>query len=195
VNSTCDQKRKTPPGALRIDPACSSVEFHVPHFWGVTTVKGHLERYDGTLDLSARPAIELRIDADSLNTKRKMRDKHLRSADFFDVENHGQVRFTSALAELDGERLKVHGELHAGGDRRWCRRLARKEHPAGDRRDAPAGRRRARSPRQRVRRPAPARHDLEPTRDDPDPQQADRSRTAHPASRSGDHRPAGWVRR
>ena len=44
-----------------------------------------------------------------------MRDKHLRSADFFDVENHPQVRFVSDSATLDGERLKVRGRLYAAG--------------------------------------------------------------------------------
>jgi polyisoprenoid-binding protein YceI len=99
----------------RIDPARSTVEFQVPHFWGLKTVKGQFERYEGTLDLSAQAAVELRIEAASLDTKRTARDKHLRSADFFDVEKHAQVRFESDHAELDGERLRVHGRLHAAG--------------------------------------------------------------------------------
>jgi polyisoprenoid-binding protein YceI len=93
----------------------STVEFQVPHFWGLKTVKGQFGRYEGTLDLSAQPAVELRIDAASLDTKRTARDKHLRSADFFDVERHAQVRFESDHAELDGERLNVYGRLHAAG--------------------------------------------------------------------------------
>jgi len=99
----------------RIDPARSTVEFQVPHFWGLTTVEGRFGRYAGTLDLSEQPAVELRIDAASLDTKRTARDKHLRSADFFDVEKHPQVRFESDHAELDGERLHVYGRLHAAG--------------------------------------------------------------------------------
>jgi polyisoprenoid-binding protein YceI len=101
----------------RLDPARSSVEFHVRHFYGVITVKGHFGRYDGTLDLSAQPAIGLTIDADSLETNNKQRDKHLRSADFFDIENHPQVRFESDSVTRSGERLKVRGQLHAAGKR------------------------------------------------------------------------------
>jgi len=99
----------------RIDPARSSVEFHVKTFWGLVTVKGRFERYQGTLDLRRIPAIELTIDATSLNTNNKLRDKHLRAADFFDVGNHPQVTFVSETVTLEGERLKVRGMLRAAG--------------------------------------------------------------------------------
>jgi polyisoprenoid-binding protein YceI len=99
----------------RIDPARSSVEFRAPTFWGLVTVKGRFERYDGTLDLRREPAIELTIEADSLDTGNKMRDKHLRGVDFFDAEHHPTVRFASDAAELEGERLMVRGQLHAHG--------------------------------------------------------------------------------
>jgi polyisoprenoid-binding protein YceI len=99
----------------RIDPERSSVEFHVRNMYGLQTVKGRFERYDGTLDLAVEPSIELTIDADSLNTDNARRDEHLRSADFFDTANHPQVRFVSQLATLNGDRLDVRGELQAAG--------------------------------------------------------------------------------
>jgi len=97
----------------RIDPARSQVEFRTPTFWGLMTVKGQFERYEGTLDLRREPAIELTIEAGSLNTNNKMRDKHLRSGDFFGVANEPEVRFVSDSARLDGERLTVSGHLYA----------------------------------------------------------------------------------
>jgi polyisoprenoid-binding protein YceI len=99
----------------RIDPKRSSVEFHAPNFWGLATVKGKFDRYEGTLELYGTPAIELTIDAASLNTNNKKRDTHLRSGDFFDVADHPQVRFVSDSATLSGQQLKVRGHLHAAG--------------------------------------------------------------------------------
>ena len=102
-------------GTWRLDPARSSIEFHVRHFYGLMTVKGGFARFEGSLDLSARPAVELVIDAESLDTKVKQRDKHLRSDDFFDVVNHRHVRFEADAATLDGNTLKARGLLYAAG--------------------------------------------------------------------------------
>ncbi len=102
-------------GRWRIDPERSSVEFHVRNLWGLQTVKGRFESYTGTLELATQPSIELTIEADSLNTNNPQRDKHLRSADFFDIANHQHVRFESELVTLEGERLDVRGQLHAAG--------------------------------------------------------------------------------
>ena len=76
-------------------------------------MKGRFGDYQGRLDLRAAPAIELTIDAASLDTGNRRRDEHLRSADFFDIENHPQVRFVSESVQLQGDTLKVHGRLTA----------------------------------------------------------------------------------
>ena len=99
----------------RIDPARSQVEFRTPTFWGLMSVRGRFERYHGTLDLREEPAVELTIESASLDTGNSMRDKHLRSGDFFDVENQPQVRFVSDSAEVEGETLTVRGRLYAAG--------------------------------------------------------------------------------
>ena len=114
MNAT-DQTSGIFTGVWRLDPARSTVEFHVRHFYGLMTVKGDFADYAGTLDLSAEPAVELTIQAASLNTKMAKRDQHLRSGDFFDVEHHPQVRFSSDIATLEGDKLTVHGQLHAAG--------------------------------------------------------------------------------
>ena len=118
-------------GRWRIDPARSRVEFRTPTLWGLATVKGHFERYEGSLDLKRSPAIELVIDAASLSTKNGLRDRHLRSADFFDVENHPEVRFVSDTATVEGERLKISGRLYAAG-KSLPLELNAKVRPVGD---------------------------------------------------------------
>src|ERR1700690_2785438 len=102
-------------GTWVLDPARSSVEFHVRHFYGLMTVKGHFDSFEGTLELHAQPAVSLTIDAASVDTKQKQRDKHLRSTDFFGVEKTPEVRFVSESATLNGGKLAVRGQLHAAG--------------------------------------------------------------------------------
>jgi polyisoprenoid-binding protein YceI len=119
--STTTQPTATPAagrladGSWRLDPARSSVAFYVRHFYGLMTVNGEFADYEGTLDLGAAPAVELTIQATSLDTKLAKRDEHLRSEDFFDVERHPQVRFVSDSAAFDGTTLRVRGQLHAAG--------------------------------------------------------------------------------
>ena len=67
----------------------------MPNFYGLQTVTGRFGSSEGTLELGAHPAAQLTIDAASLDTQHARRDKHLRSAAFFDVERHPYVRFTS----------------------------------------------------------------------------------------------------
>ena len=93
------RSQETISGSWQLDPKRSSVEFRVRNFWGLATVKGHFDEYEGQLDLSSRPAIELTIDAASVQTGNDKRDRHLRSADFFDAEHHPGVQFRSESVE------------------------------------------------------------------------------------------------
>jgi polyisoprenoid-binding protein YceI len=112
-----DETQTTPPRRWALDPSRSTVEFRVPTFWGLSTVVGHFDRFNGFYGLDSEDvlAIELTIDADSLDTGNGTRDRHLRAERFFNVHVHPQVRFTSTLInELDGT-LAVAGHLEAGG--------------------------------------------------------------------------------
>ena len=78
------------------NPVRTTVEFEVEHFWGLHTVPGRFHRFDGVYVVgTAGPEIELTIDTASIDTGSAARERHLRSADFFDVDEHPQVRFTS----------------------------------------------------------------------------------------------------
>lgn len=104
----------------KLDPAASSAEFRVPHFWGLVKVKGRFESIEGWLetDENGPRQLELVIDAATVTTGNRRRDDHLRSADFFDAERHPQVSFhSSTVSETGDGRLRVEGELVAAGHR------------------------------------------------------------------------------
>jgi polyisoprenoid-binding protein YceI len=103
------------PGTWQVDQAGSEIRFTVRTFWGLMPVKGHFERFGGSLEVRADGgAGELKIEADSLNTHNKARDKHLRSADFFDVEEHREVTFSVASLTQSAIGLTIEGSLQVG---------------------------------------------------------------------------------
>jgi polyisoprenoid-binding protein YceI len=116
--STIEITRPTSvPTRWNIDPGRSSVEFAVKTFWGAMTVRGRFERFDGWYDIAAdHRAIELEIEAESLNTGNGRRDAHLRSPDFFAAADHPHVRFASTHVRDAGDgKLHVDGDLEAAG--------------------------------------------------------------------------------
>ena len=103
----------------KIDPAHTDVLFSAKHMM-VTTVRGTFHEVDGTLDIDeqepTRSSGEFRIAAASLNTGVEQRDGHLRSADFFDAENHPWITFRSTTVEhVRGDAYKVTGDLTIRG--------------------------------------------------------------------------------
>ena len=114
---TATEQRVVTPASWTVDPDQSFVEFTVKSFWGVSTVRGRFDRFDGSYEIGPDgAAIELTIEADSLDTGNKTRDKHLRSTEFFDITEHPRVRFTSKrVHDVNGEILHVVGRLEAAG--------------------------------------------------------------------------------
>ena len=83
-------------GRWALDPSGFSAEFHAKQFWGAITVHGHFERLEGEGTVAPDGTVSgvIHLDAASLATKNNKRDKHLRSADFFDTEHHPNVTIT-----------------------------------------------------------------------------------------------------
>ena len=98
-----------------IDTTHSSIGFTVRHMV-FAKVRGRFASWHGALTLDpsdlTQARVEVEIDAASIDTGVADRDNHLRSPDFFDVEQFGQLRFVSTKVEAaGGERYRVHGEL------------------------------------------------------------------------------------
>jgi polyisoprenoid-binding protein YceI len=98
-----------------IDSTHSGVHFSVRHLV-VAKVRGRFATFTGKVQLDeqdlTRSKVEVDIDASSIDTGVADRDKHLRSADFFDVERFPKLHFESTRVELvKGNRYAVHGNL------------------------------------------------------------------------------------
>jgi polyisoprenoid-binding protein YceI len=97
------------------DRAHSQVLFTVNHL-GFTDMVGQFREFSGELlldreDLS-KSSVTARINTASVDMNFDRLEAHLKNADFFDVENHAEMVYTSSRVELVGEnQLKVHGEL------------------------------------------------------------------------------------
>ena len=76
---------------LTVDASASSVEFSVRQFWGLSFVRGRFSRFDGDLKLPADGVgrAELMLEAASVETGNRRRDRHLRSRDYFDARQLG----------------------------------------------------------------------------------------------------------
>jgi len=106
----------------KLDPTHSSVTFSVRHMM-VTNVRGEFGKVEGVVDFDpASPAsahIEGSAEIASLNTREEKRDAHLRSADFFDADNHPSMKFVSREVKPGkGGELEVVGDLTIRGTTR-----------------------------------------------------------------------------
>ena len=102
----------------KLDPAHSSVEFAVKHMM-MTTVRGRFKEVSASLSGDEQHpdgcCVEVQIQAASVDTSSPDRDTHLRSADFFDVDNYPQITFRSkrveGVARSEGDEFKIIGDL------------------------------------------------------------------------------------
>jgi polyisoprenoid-binding protein YceI len=100
-----------------VDPSAGKLQFRVKTFWGLLTVKGTFDTYEGALNIDGRgnASGELVVSVDSLDTKNAKRDEHLRSPDFFHKELHPTVRFVvDAFGTAPGAQ-EITGDLYVGG--------------------------------------------------------------------------------
>lgn len=102
-----------------IDPAHSRVGFTARHL-GFSKVRGRFETFEGTLRMEPGKldtlGAEVTIDAASIDTNEPKRDAHLRTGDFFLVDEHPQLTFKSTgVRNVEGDRFTLVGELSIRG--------------------------------------------------------------------------------
>ena len=106
-------------GTWSIDPTHSRVGFSSRHAM-VTKVRGAFNDVSGTAQLDAedmsRSQVRVVLQVASVDTRSPQRDAHLRSADFFDAQQHPTIEFDStAVDEVDENQFIVTGELTIRG--------------------------------------------------------------------------------
>jgi polyisoprenoid-binding protein YceI len=107
-----------PAGTWEIDQAHSSVVAVAKHMM-VAKTRGHFGSFSGTVHIGDTPEeswVEVAIDAATIDTGVEMRDNHLRSADFLDVENFPTISYRSTKLEVTAEdTFRLHGDLTIRG--------------------------------------------------------------------------------
>jgi len=99
---------------FNVDTYHSFLNFSVGHL-GISFVDGRMDKYEGDLEMKdediTTAKFNFTIDASSVNTGVQMRDDHLRSADFFEVETYKEIKFVSTSIKKEGSNYKLHGNL------------------------------------------------------------------------------------
>ena len=117
------QTQQTPavkPGitAWNIDPSHSNAQFSVRHMM-ISNVKGEFTKVTGQVRFDpGRPetlSAEASIDVSTINTREHDRDNHLKSPDFFNVQEYPTITFKAKRAERGANGLRLTGDLTIHG--------------------------------------------------------------------------------
>jgi polyisoprenoid-binding protein YceI len=101
-----------------IDPAHSTAQFTVRHL-GISNVTGSFTKVTGSVVLNEKDItqsqVSASIDVSSVDTRVEMRDKDLKSPNFFDVEKYPTIEFKSKRIASSGGKLQLIGDLTIHG--------------------------------------------------------------------------------
>jgi polyisoprenoid-binding protein YceI len=105
-------------GTWTLDADRSAFSFKNKTMWGLMNVKGRFTDYSGEGRVDAGGQVSGRVDvkAATVTTGIKQRDNHLRSADFFDAEQHPDITVTVSGVDPDGDELNVRADLAIRGN-------------------------------------------------------------------------------
>jgi polyisoprenoid-binding protein YceI len=121
VLRTHDDREVPVAGVYELDGAHTSVEFVGRHMM-ITKIRGRFSDVKGRITITENPEdshVEVEIATDSVSTGNGDRDNHLRSADFFDVDQYPTITFRSTLVRaLPNATWEVMGDLTVHGTTR-----------------------------------------------------------------------------
>ncbi len=107
------------PAKYEIDPKHTYPSFEADHFGGMSVWRGKFNKSSGTVELdraAGTGAVQVTIDMSTVNSGNPELDKHLRSADFFDVERFPTATFKGKLAKFQqGAPTELQGDLTLHG--------------------------------------------------------------------------------
>jgi len=106
-----------PTGTWNVDASHSRVGFRVKHF-GISTVHGTFGEFEGRLVIAEDGTADVSgtVKAASIDTADEGRDTHLRTADFFDVEQYPDISFQStSITGKDEDTYEIVGDLTMHG--------------------------------------------------------------------------------
>lgn len=104
-------------GTWTVDPSHSTVGFTARHLM-ITKVRGHFTDFDGSVTVAEDPlasTLIANVRLASVDTANADRDAHLRSGDFFDVDQHPEMTFRSTAITADGADYALRGDLTIAG--------------------------------------------------------------------------------
>lgn len=103
-------------GTWNIDPVHSTVGFSVKHMM-VSKVRGTFDEFTGqiSVDGAGEASVVADIKVESLNTSNERRDEHVRSADYFSVDEHPVAHFRSTSVTHNGETYVLVGDFTLRG--------------------------------------------------------------------------------
>jgi len=107
-------------GTWTIDPAHSDVGFVIRHLM-ISNVRGHFTRFEGQIVTAEDPLgseVTATVDMASIDTANATRDAHLRTADFFEVDEYPTMSYRSTGIRPDGDGYLMEGELTLKGTTR-----------------------------------------------------------------------------
>ena len=107
-----------PAGDYRMDAAHSVIGFAILHN-ELTLVRGRFKDFSGTIKYDdkdvTKSSVEFTAKVTSIDTGVEGRDRHLRTADFFEVEKFPEMTFKSTRVERKGKSHILHGDLTIKG--------------------------------------------------------------------------------